>query len=176
MRFLTAELRALLAKPQGKLLSEKAASELVSKSKAFTAAVGDETAQLLLGKKISPGLIVYDFKKMRRPLGRAAKKTIQSFEAARFRAKNPAGTITSGLVSALKRIFSRTRRTKKPAKLFVEGEEDLAVIPVILLAPPGSIVAYGQPRKGVVVMKVTRALKKKIARLYAAFSPAPPKD
>jgi uncharacterized protein (UPF0218 family) len=38
----------------------------------------------------------------------------------------------------------------------VDGEEDLAVIPLILAAPLGAIVLYGQPHKGVVMRTVNR--------------------
>ena len=39
-------------------------------------------------------------------------------------------------------------------KIVVEGEEDLATLPAILYAPPGSVVVYGQPDEGSVLVKV----------------------
>ncbi len=173
MRFITPELRAILSKPQGKLVSEPSALRLFRRTKAFSIVVGDVVAKLFLENKITPDLVVYDLKKMRKPVGRGTKKLIESFQARGFRARNPAGTITTSLFSVLKHVFSQARRGAGPAKLFVEGEEDLSVIPVVLLAPENSIVAYGQPRKGVVVMKATEGVKKRMKRIYAAFAPGP---
>ncbi len=38
----------------------------------------------------------------------------------------------------------------------VDGEEDLAVLPCVLTAPPESVVLYGQPGEGVVLCEVDR--------------------
>jgi uncharacterized protein (UPF0218 family) len=40
--------------------------------------------------------------------------------------------------------------------LLVEGEEDLLTLIVALYAPVNSLIIYGQPQKGVVVVKVTQ--------------------
>jgi hypothetical protein len=47
------------------------------------------------------------------------------------------------------------RRTR----IIVEGEEDLAVIPLICLLPENSLVVYGQPDEGVVAIRVTEDKK-----------------
>jgi hypothetical protein len=46
--------------------------------------------------------------------------------------------------------------------ILVKGEEDLAVIPAAILAPPGSLVFYGQPGEGVVICEVDRVRDKVI--------------
>jgi hypothetical protein len=53
--------------------------------------------------------------------------------------------------------------------ILVEGEEDLAVIPLILAAPEGAMVLYGQPGEGVVVCEVTDAAKEKAETLLSCF-------
>ena len=57
-----------------------------------------------------------------------------------------------------------------PASIIkVSGEEDLAVLPAVLLAPLNSLVLYGQPRKGIVVIKVTEKKKKEIKKVICQF-------
>ena len=43
---------------------------------------------------------------------------------------------------------------KKPARVQVDGEEDLMAIIAIVIAPRGSVVLYGQPGVGVVAVEV----------------------
>jgi len=38
----------------------------------------------------------------------------------------------------------------------VDGEEDLAVIPCVLMAPEGSLILYGQPGEGVVLVETDK--------------------
>jgi len=45
------------------------------------------------------------------------------------------------------------------------GEEDLATIPAVVYAPIGSIVIYGQPKEGVVLIKVTPETKLRFAEM-----------
>jgi len=47
-------------------------------------------------------------------------------------------------------------------KIIVNGEEDLATLPAILYAPVGSVVVYGQPNEGSVLVHVTSERKKHI--------------
>ena len=53
--------------------------------------------------------------------------------------------------------------------ILVDGEEDLAVIPLILAAPFGVFILYGQPGEGVVVCEVTPAAKEKAGAMLAHF-------
>ena len=46
----------------------------------------------------------------------------------------------------------------------VKGEEDLLGFPAVLFMPLGSLVLYGQPQEGVVMIKVTEAAKNKLVR------------
>jgi len=50
-------------------------------------------------------------------------------------------------------------------RIFVRGEEDLAALPAILLAPEGSVVLYGQPDEGVVFVSITKSKKEEILDL-----------
>jgi uncharacterized protein (UPF0218 family) len=76
------------------------------------------------------------------------------------RVKNPAGTITDEAVSAVERALSGGERVG----LIVEGEEDLLALPAVLYAPLNSLVVYGQPYEGVVVVRVTQEKKDEVAQ------------
>ena len=175
MRYITAELRARLSKPQGRLMKENAAVRFLRRNRgSLVAVVGDVAAMALARKGVFPNLVVYDLKSRRKPLGRAAEKFIESLPARKLRASNPPGTLSDGIFSAMRRAFSAAGRAKELVKLFITGEEDLAVIPAVLAAPLKSIVIYGQPRKGLVVISVTKAVKKSVQKFYSKFSRTPP--
>jgi len=78
--------------------------------------------------------------------------------------KNPAGTRTDELIRALTYAVAHP-----PVTINVDGEEDLAVIPLILAAPLGTIILYGQPHKGVVVRTVTREAQETAQRFLDHF-------
>ena len=56
---------------------------------------------------------------------------------------NPAATLTDALEEAV-----RDGLAYPPALIVVEGEEDLAVLPLALAAPDGAALVYGQPGAG----------------------------
>jgi uncharacterized protein (UPF0218 family) len=41
----------------------------------------------------------------------------------------------------------------------VTGEEDLITLPLVAYAPIGSIILYGQPSQGIVVVRVERRIQ-----------------
>ena len=61
-------------------------------------------------------------------------------------AKNPAGTLSAELLDGLKEALDHM-----PALVCVDGEEDLAVIPLVMMAPEGALILYGQPGEGIVL-------------------------
>jgi GTP-dependent dephospho-CoA kinase len=109
-------------------------------------AVGDVVTHNLQKNGIMPAVSIVDGYTMRSPCKRMPDLTGNC-----IRVKNPAGTITDDLVRALDHAVAHA-----PVTIVVDGEEDLAVIPMVIAAPIGSIVLYGQPHKGVVLRRVTR--------------------
>ena len=49
---------------------------------------------------------------------------------------------------------------KKNTALLVDGEEDILTLAAILSAPDHSIIIYGQPREGSVIVKVEDKVRK----------------
>lgn len=73
---------------------------------------------------------------------------------------NPPGTIKSQIVEHLRKSLELT-----PSVVRINGEEDLLVLPMILLLPLTSLVVYGQPDKGMVLVEVSENTKKKVVSL-----------
>ena len=90
--------------------------------------------------------------------------TLPEFSGRTFEVENPAGTITEELEEALYSAYSM-----RPSLVLVEGEEDLAVLPLILILPDSAVILYGQPNEGVVFCEVDSALRKKAEELLSCF-------
>jgi hypothetical protein len=99
---------------------------------------------------------------VRKPVAEDLKARIDSLDAKVINVKNPAGTLTPEMREAF-------ANAKPPLKIVVEGEEDLAAIPAVLSAPQGSVVAYGQPGEGVVLIKVTESKRREFTDLLKEF-------
>jgi len=124
-------------------------------------AVGDVVTHNLLVAGRPPDIAVIDGFTMRAPCNRTPL-----FLYRRIRVKNPAGTLTDEIIEALEDAVKNS-----PALIAVDGEEDLAVIPLALAAPEGAVILYGQPGEGVVVCTVTPALKEAAKDLFSLFVP-----
>ena len=51
----------------------------------------------------------------------------------------------------------------------VSGEEDLLVMPCVMEAPIGSLIMYGQPKEGIVLITVDESKKEIIEKLLNKF-------
>ncbi len=73
---------------------------------------------------------------------------------------NPAGTITTELVESIRRRIEGSGGLIK-----VDGEEDLALMPVILLSPLGTDIVYGWPGKCMMRITTDESIRTKIEQL-----------
>ncbi len=122
--------------------------------------VGDIVTENLIEAGITPALAIIDGHSMRSPTNRPPP-----LFSKRFYARNPPGTLTMELLEAL------SEAVKEPeALIIVEGEEDLAVIPLVIAAPDGVIILYGQPGEGVVLNEVDERAKEKAAEMLSYFT------
>lgn len=122
-------------------------------------AVGDVVTHNLLAAGVVPDIAIIDGYTMRTPCNR-----FPLLRARRLTVKNPPGTITGELTDAIDEAVRG-----QPAVIFVDGEEDLAVIPLVLAAPDGAAVLYGQPAEGVVLRLVDTAAKQEAASMLSIF-------
>jgi uncharacterized protein (UPF0218 family) len=120
------------------------------------AAVGDMTAFYLLKASIVPDLAIVDNMTLRMPVPDHVVESLDHDSYKTIEVKNPPATLTAELMDTIKASLQEDR----PVKIVVDGEEDLATLPAILYAPLGSVVVYGQPSEGSVLVKVT--LQKKL--------------
>jgi len=122
-------------------------------------AVGDVVTHNLQKAGVTPALAIVDGHTMRSPCSSmpVAKGTV-------FHVKNPAGTLSDELIQVLNEALRHS-----PSTIIVDGEEDLAVIPLVLAAPEGSIILYGQPEKGVVLRFVDPDAKKTAQQFFGFF-------
>jgi uncharacterized protein (UPF0218 family) len=70
---------------------------------------------------------------------------------------NPAGTISKEAVC----ILQNALRMSTPVRVIVNGEEDMLALPIFTNAPDGSVVMYGQPLEGMVVVKINPTIRKR---------------
>lgn len=131
----------------------KAATKLI--------AVGDMTAFYLLKASIVPDMVIVDNKTKRMPIPDHVVKSLDHDSYKTVEVKNPPATLTKELMDMIRESLQEAERVK----IVVDGEEDLATLPAILYAPLGSVVVYGQPNEGSVMVKVTTEKKKHIEEL-----------
>jgi len=74
---------------------------------------------------------------------------------------NPAAEITPQSVDVIKKAFTM----KSPVRIFVNGEEDLLVLPVCIHAPENAVVLYGQPNEGLVIVQITPEIRNRVQTL-----------
>jgi uncharacterized protein (UPF0218 family) len=122
--------------------------------------VGDYITAYLFRHNIKPDLFIVDDKIMRKQIS-----PIDADADVVLTVKNPAGTITDQAWSAIEAASRSRRRTK----IQVDGEEDLLALVAILTVPLNSIVLYGQPLQGVVVVKVTAEMRERVRRIVDAM-------
>ena len=160
---LTEELRSILAKPQGKLY-EGTGTEPISKAlsdfdHSLLACVGDVVTYYTL-KITKPDVVVLDGRSIRKSLDKEIVNEIES-ETRDYdvlEAENPAGHITEDLVEKIILAIDRVMSGRR-VRVFVRGEEDLAVMPLAIVLPKGSLIVYGQPKRGVVAVEVNEDRK-----------------
>ena len=160
---LTEELRNKLKKPIGTLIrgdisqTIRKIREIINKENPLKIiSIGDAISQNLVNNDIVPQLLIIDNKIMRKKITPFLYIGYQTISI-----RNPPGTITSQAIKTVQKFIN----TKNNIEILVEGEEDLLALPAILFAPENSLIIYGQPFEGVVVVKSTDEKKEQAARI-----------
>lgn len=155
MFVLTDELSQELKKPFGKLYSNfNDAISSIKKAK-FLISVGDQTTKNLIDNDIIPDLGIIDGRIQRQDHNH---NIINSENI--LNADNPAGTITDDLWETIEFAIKSTLRDFENRFIVVKGEEDLAVLPCLLIAPVDAVILYGQPNEGLVLVNVSDCLNR----------------
>jgi len=145
-----------LKEPFGRLLPGTPAETMSALNKIISqtrpkriAAVGDVVSRETLIAGIAVNLRILDHISMRRPTAAFNLKVRKTYHV-----KNPAGVITLEAWETIKRSMKDAE-----ALIVVEGEEDLLALPCIAESPDNSLVLYGQPSKGLVVVEIGPKVK-----------------
>ena len=149
----TPELRVKLKKPFGLLIrgtfseTMNALGVIVGREKPpVVIAVGDTVSRNFSAYGVRAQLLITDNLRRRRriaPVVFPARSVVH--------VRNPRGTITGEAVVAVRKALE----SDEQVHVVVDGEEDLLVLVAVLYAPEGSLIVYGQPCEGIVVVKVT---------------------
>lgn len=120
--------------------------------------VGDMVTATAQQQDIQPDVSVVDYRVERSPCSPEVKQTVQRAGTSVRRVSNPAGTITDELWQAVEAALADDTATR----IEVDGEEDLAALAAISLAPVGATVMYGLPSQGIAQVTVDAATKEKV--------------
>jgi uncharacterized protein (UPF0218 family) len=158
------EIKKELKKPLGKLINKN--EELINRIKENInekklIIVGDYTSRILYEKGIYANLYIVDSKIERKPI---EKFIINSY--IKIYAYNQAGTISSSAINAIKKAFRLISKEGKKVIIYIDGEEDLLTLLAIKFAPENSIIIYGQPNEGSVIVEATNERKKFINKFF----------
>lgn len=164
---ITPELRSKFKEPFGMLIRGSFA-ETMGKMKSIVErekppriiSVGDTVSRNLHEHQINPQLSITDNKRMRR---RIQPRTFTGKNVVHV--KNPRGTITEEAIIVIKEALE----SDDHVHVIVDGEEDLLAIAAVFCAPEKSLVVYGQPYEGIVVVKVTPEKKIEATEILKAM-------
>lgn len=154
------EMREELRKPLGRISKE---IEDIGDSRLIT--VGDIVTYSFLENDVLPNVSVVDRKTKREKVDMKIEEKLEEIELC-MQTKNPAGTITKDLIKKLDKALS----SRDNIRIEVDGEEDLATIPAIILSEKGDIVVYGQPGEGMVYVKVNNEKKDRAIELLSSMN------
>ncbi|MEM1545968.1 MAG: GTP-dependent dephospho-CoA kinase family protein [Candidatus Methanomethylicia archaeon] len=156
----SSRLRETLRKPLGYFIAGpnaefKAKKYIENINPVRIVTIGDVVSSTLYEAKLHIDIVVVDGKTLR------SISRYYDFRSNRiFRVENHPGTISINAWNTLREAL----KINGDVLVLVDGEEDLLVIPVVILAPENSVVAYGQPplwgEGGIVIVKVNMEKKR----------------
>ncbi|MCD6229487.1 MAG: pantetheine-phosphate adenylyltransferase [Candidatus Diapherotrites archaeon] len=156
-RFLTNELRSSLKESIGHIIegSEKEVTEKFKKILSKTAyrkliCIGDEVSGAFDGQ-----VKVFD--------GRTARNKAKNSLPFTLELENPPASITEETWNVLEKAIN----SGKNESVFVHGEEDLLVIPAVILADKQDIIVYGLPGRGISYLFADKNTKEKCRGIFS---------
>ena len=162
MLSLPSELRDAFKQPFGPVYTDPAA--LLSDAGRPVIAVGDVVAYHLRAAGHPPAVAVIDGRTEREAVDDEVREALSDPERRRD-VENEPGTLGEPLLAALADAVAGSVADPDPITIVVDGEEDLATLPAVLVAPTGSTVVYGQPGEGMVRVAVTSDTKAEMRSL-----------
>lgn len=169
--FISPENLRILKEPFGLLLENKSVNKVklynsVKQAKLIVS-VGDATTDRVNSYGIVPSVSVVDGRERREQRKKAGGDSLSPNRILQLSCSNPAGTISRGAVQVLREALKAS--VTSPVRVIVEGEEDLLALPIFSLVPYGSVVLYGQPFRGIVIVKVNLKTRKRAKDLMESL-------
>jgi len=154
-------LRDQLKIPLGDLIKEENVNKenILTKfgSEPIVITVGDRTTENMINLGIMPQIQIVDGLEKRNQRLVPKDDTIKT----NLSCKNPPGEITEESIQVIQKALS----SEPPVRITVDGEEDLLVLPVCIFAPENSVVMYGQPNEGLVIVHITPEIRAKVQKI-----------
>ncbi len=160
-------LRVVLRKPFGKVYKDLKKIKHMKDKMSLVATVGDFTTQGFLRHGLFFNLSLIDFKIQRVDSFKKVEDLGFSGEEKIIKVANPPGIVSRALVKALNTSLNEISNNKKI--IVIDGEEDLAVLVLCLLAPLNSVIYYGLRNRGMIETVVDLNLKDKLQSLIDLF-------
>ena len=160
------DLRDQLKNPLGNLVSDNDPNKenIIKKftAESIVITVGDRTTENILQLGLKPQIQIIDCLEKRNQRIAPIDDTINT----KLSCKNPPGEITEESIQVIQKAFS----SEPPVRITVDGEEDLLVIPACIFAPENSVVMYGQPNEGLVIVTITPEIRAKVQKILDAMN------
>lgn len=160
------EIRPQISKPQGKVITENDLRRFDYKNYSKVITVGDIVTKTFVEQGLRFDLAVVDFKTNKKMLFKSLDDLGIIKPNNLIVVKNTRGTISKSLTRAVRNTMVRNING---AVIQVIGEEDLAVIPTVILAPLSSLIFYGQRNEGIVCVEVTEGTKERFLKIIERF-------
>ena len=155
------DLRDQLKNPLGNLISDNDPNKesIIKKIsiESVLITVGDRTTENMLQLGLKPQIQIIDGLEKRNQRTIPIDDTVNT----NLSCRNPPGEITEESIQVIQKAFS----CEPPVRITVDGEEDLLVLPVCIHAPENSIVMYGQPNEGLVIVTITPEIRAKVQKI-----------
>lgn len=164
MRILPESLRAELKKPFGRVLNNDELIAELKNREALLISVGDECSYNLIKAGVNPDIVIYDLRIKRKEVIGDIQVVMEKFNDGEVIVHNQAGVIMDELVESVKDVLRKGK-----GKILVKGEEDLAALVVMMYAPNGSLIVYGQPDEGAVLVEENDEIRNRAVRSFESM-------
>jgi pantetheine-phosphate adenylyltransferase len=154
-------LRSALQVPWGDVINQVPIN--LDSTKVIT--IGDATTIEFNKKNVGQFLSIIDFLIHRKVMFRSLLELGFKGQSIQ-KINNPPGTISFELFEAIEKAL---KLRNKENVILIDGEDDLAVLPAILLSPLGVNIFYGQPNQGLVRIIVNEENKERAYKLALSF-------
>jgi uncharacterized protein (UPF0218 family) len=163
----------VLKRPLGKLIldsdiTEKKIRKEITNCKSIIT-VGDCSTDKLISYDIYPDLAIVDGVERRQEKRSTLTDKMlnqKDKDVTKISCINPAGTVTKDALIKIKFALSG----QKSFILYVIGEEDLLTLPACYFASNYSLVCYGQPMEGLVLVRVNDSIRRKAKELMKSIN------